>query len=200
MRALPDGQIDASGLATIVEHALKPQFNSNHQATGHPQRLACGFRFGWPTLVLHFGSGGSIKPLQVASIIPTTPKNRMQAPRPTYLNLLHIRLPVAGVMSILHRASGLLMFLLIPLLLYLLDQSLQSPERFAAVAALFHGATRWLLAPVIWALCHHLLAGIHFLLLDIDIGLERATMRASAGFVNITAALLTLALSAVLLL
>ena len=124
----------------------------------------------------------------------------MQATRPVYLNLLKIRLPVAGVMSILHRASGLLMFLLIPVLLYTLDQSLKSADSFAAVATLFHGGARWLLVPAIWALCHHLLAGIRFLLLDLDIGLERATMRASAWFVNIAAALLTLALSAVLLL
>lgn len=124
----------------------------------------------------------------------------MQSSRPIYLNLLQIRLPVAGVMSILHRASGLLMFLLIPVLLYFLDQSLKSAQHFAELTALFHGGARWLLVPAIWALCHHLLAGIRFLLLDIDIGVERATMRASAWFVNIAAVLLTLALSAVLLL
>jgi len=124
----------------------------------------------------------------------------MSPTRPVYLNLLHIRLPVAGVMSILHRASGLLLFLLIPVLLYFLDQSLKSAANFAAVAELFHGAARWLLVPAIWALCHHLLAGIRFLLLDIDIGLERNTMRASAWLVNIAAGLLTLLLSAGLLL
>ena len=130
----------------------------------------------------------------------TRPPNPLSAARPVYLNLMQIRLPVAGVMSILHRASGLLMFLLIPVLLYFLDQSLRSPRQFAEVAALFHGEARWLLLPAIWALCHHLLAGIRFLLLDIDIGLERTTMRASAWFVNIAALVLTLLLSAGLLL
>ena len=131
---------------------------------------------------------------------PTNPANRL-APTPrVYLNLLQIRLPVAGVMSILHRASGLLMFLLIPLLLYGLDQSLRSPDGFASVTTLFQGGSRFLLVPVIWALCHHLLAGIRFLLLDIDIGLERHTMRATAWLVNIAAVGLTLALSVVLLL
>jgi succinate dehydrogenase / fumarate reductase cytochrome b subunit len=124
----------------------------------------------------------------------------MHQQRPIYLNLLEIRLPVAGVMSILHRASGLLMFLLIPVLLYLLDQSLRSAEAFNAIATLFHGPVRWLLAPAIWALCHHLLAGLRFLLLDIDIGLERATMRASAWLVNIAAVTLTLIIAAALLL
>jgi len=128
------------------------------------------------------------------------PVKPLSATRPVYLNLLQIRLPVAGVMSILHRASGLLMFLLIPVLLYFLDQSLRSPQHFAEVTALFHGAARYLLLPAIWALGHHPLTGIRFLLLDIDIGLERTTMRASAWFVNIAAVVLTLLLSAGLLL
>jgi len=112
--------------------------------------------------------------------------------RPVFLNLLHIRLPVAGVMSILHRASGLLLFLTIPLLLYTLSLSLRSEQGYAEAAALLQGGlVRLLLVIVSWALCHHLLAGIRFLLIDLDIGVERAAMRRSAWLVNISAPLLT---------
>jgi succinate dehydrogenase / fumarate reductase cytochrome b subunit len=114
--------------------------------------------------------------------------------RPVYLNLLHIRLPIPGVASILHRGSGLLMFVLIPVALYLLDRSLRSADDFAAVAALLH-SLRWLLLPVVWALSHHLLAGLRVLLIDLEWGLERDAMRRSAWFVTIAAALITAAVA-----
>ena len=114
--------------------------------------------------------------------------------RPVYLNLLHIRLPIPGVASILHRASGLLMFVLIPVALYLLDRSLRSADDFAAIAALLH-SLRWLLLPVVWALSHHLLAGLRVLLIDLEWGLERDAMRRSAWFVTLAAALITAAVA-----
>lgn len=124
-----------------------------------------------------------------------------QQQRPVFLNLLHIRLPVAGVMSILHRASGLLMFLVIPVLLYLLDHSLRSAEDFAEVTALFQSVwVRLLLIPIIWALCHHLMAGIRILLIDLEWGVERDAMRRSAWLVNIGAAVLSVLIAAGLLL
>ena len=110
--------------------------------------------------------------------------------RPVYLNLLHIRLPIPGVASILHRASGLLMFVLIPVALYLLDRSLRSADDFTAVAALLH-SLHWLLLPLVWALSHHLLAGLRVLLIDLEWGLERDAMRRSAWVVSIAAALIT---------
>ena len=55
--------------------------------------------------------------------------------RPVYLNLIQIRLPMAGFMSILHRVSGLFLFLAIPPLLYLLDLSLASPAGFIEARA-----------------------------------------------------------------
>jgi succinate dehydrogenase / fumarate reductase cytochrome b subunit len=111
-------------------------------------------------------------------------------PRPVYLNLLRIRLPIPGVASILHRASGLLMFALIPVALYLLDRSLRSADDFAAVTALLH-SSRWLLLPLVWALSHHLLAGLRVLLIDLEWGLERDAMRRSAWFVTLAAAAIT---------
>ena len=127
--------------------------------------------------------------------------NPLQANRPVFLNLLHIRLPVAGIMSILHRASGLLMFLLIPVLLYLLALSLRSPQGFTTATTLLgHPLSKLLLLVTLWALCHHLLAGIRFLLIDVDIGVQRDAMRRSAWLVNLSAPLLTAAITAWVLL
>ena len=54
----------------------------------------------------------------------------MQTPRPFYLNLIRIRLPIGGWVSILHRATGVLLSLAAPLLIYALTLSLRSPEDF----------------------------------------------------------------------
>ncbi|HUX82308.1 MAG TPA: succinate dehydrogenase, cytochrome b556 subunit, partial [Halothiobacillus sp.] len=55
----------------------------------------------------------------------------MAARRPVSLNLFKIRLPLPGIVSIMHRASGAFLFLLLPLLLYVLQLSLTSAEGFA---------------------------------------------------------------------
>lgn len=111
---------------------------------------------------------------------------------PVFLNLLRIQLPVMALLSIAHRASGILMFFAIPGVALLLDRSLSGPEGYAWVAGLTESTVfRLLLIVIAWSLIHHLLAGIRFLLLDIDIGLERSTARASAFVVNIAALVLT---------
>ena len=58
--------------------------------------------------------------------------------RPVYLNLARIRLPLPGLVSILHRISGAALFLVgVPLLLYAVQASLASPERFESLRAFF---------------------------------------------------------------
>lgn len=116
-------------------------------------------------------------------------------PRPVFLNLLQIRLPVAGVMSIIHRVSGVVMVLSIPLLIYLLDLSLASPQGFADATALFDNIlVKLILFGFIWGLMHHLLAGIRYLLIDIDIGVEKPLFRQTAWAVIIAAPVLALIL------
>ncbi|VAX14450.1 Succinate dehydrogenase cytochrome b-556 subunit [hydrothermal vent metagenome] len=101
--------------------------------------------------------------------------------RPKYLNLLKIRLPVTGVASILHRISGVLLFLSIPFIIYALSLSLRSPESFAQVSAYFDNILIRVIALILlYSLVHHFFAGIRFLLLDLDIGAELRTARASA--------------------
>ncbi len=82
----------------------------------------------------------------------------MARPRPKYLNLFQIRLPVPGVISIMHRASGAALFLFIPLLLALFELSLESPQTFMRFKELFsHWALKLILIGLIWGYLHHLL-------------------------------------------
>ena len=94
-------------------------------------------------------------------------------PRPVYLNLVAIRLPLPGIVSILHRVSGAAAVpVRIPLLLAGVGASLASAESFAALKA----ASRPIRSPssccsgFAWAYLHHFCAGIRYLLLDLHIG------------------------------
>lgn len=108
----------------------------------------------------------------------------MKPKRPVFLDLWRIKLPAMGMASILHRVSGALMVLTIPLGAHLLHQSLESPEGFAATAAtLSSWPMRLVVFGLAWALLHHLFAGIRYLALDFNIGLERETARRSAQVV-----------------
>ncbi|MBI3186419.1 MAG: succinate dehydrogenase, cytochrome b556 subunit [Gammaproteobacteria bacterium] len=101
--------------------------------------------------------------------------------RPFYLNLIKIRLPVPGVVSIMHRISGVLMFAAIPLIIYLFELSLRDEAGFAqASEILSHPLSRLFVLALIWALLHHLFAGIRFLLIDFDIGLDKSQSRITA--------------------
>ena len=110
------------------------------------------------------------------------------APRPRFLNLLLIRMPVGALTSIGHRVSGVLLFLCLPLAAFLLDLSLQSPEGFERAAQLLRSPfLRGAEIVIAWSLAHHLLAGVRFLLLDMDLGSEKIPARRSALFINLAA-------------
>ena len=118
-------------------------------------------------------------------------------PRPVYLNLFAIRMPLAAIVSILHRASGALLFLLgIPLLLYVVQRALASPEAWTqmrtALDAPFPKIVAVLLA---WGFIHHLLAGIRHLLMDAHVGVELPAARRSASLAMVLAIILTLAVA-----
>jgi succinate dehydrogenase / fumarate reductase cytochrome b subunit len=118
--------------------------------------------------------------------------------RPKYLTLpailFEIRLPLPGWISILHRISGaLLVFPLTAWLLYLLDASLASEAGFEKIRTYYLQ-----LLPVkigllvfIWAYCHHFCAGIRFLLLDLNKGIELRQARASSVIVLVVSLALT---------
>jgi succinate dehydrogenase / fumarate reductase cytochrome b subunit len=105
---------------------------------------------------------------------------------PVFLNLRRIRFPVGAVTSIAHRISGVLMFLSFPLLVYLLDLSLQDAAGFdRAVEYLQCSWLRAASAIIAWSLFHHLFSGIRFLLIDIGSGVTLQQARRSAWLVNI---------------
>jgi len=119
-------------------------------------------------------------------------------PRPKYLSLtallFEIRLPLPGWVSILHRISGaLLVFPFVAWLLYLLDTSLASEAGFERIR------THYLQMPIvklallvfIWSYCHHFCAGIRFLLLDLNKGIELRQARASSVIVLVVSLALT---------
>ena len=119
--------------------------------------------------------------------------NKMAKARPKNLNLISIRLPLPALVSILHRASGLVLFLLLPLLLWTLQQSLQSAAGFDQVRALAaHPLMKLILFGLAWAFIHHFLAGLRHLAMDMRLGVELAQARLTAKLVLAASLLLTL--------
>lgn len=98
-----------------------------------------------------------------------------------------------AIVSILHRASGALMFLVgIPFMLYLLQQSLTSElsfEHYLAVVDSWLG--KLVLLALIWAFCHHIVAGIRFLILDMHVWTEKPKAISSARGVLVISLVLT---------
>ena len=105
----------------------------------------------------------------------------MPASRPKHLNLMQIRLPLPAFVSILHRVSGAILFLLLPMLLYLLGSSLESQQSFAVFKNwVGNPLVKIVLLGLLWAYLHHFCAGIRHLALDLLIGLEIETARATS--------------------
>lgn len=115
--------------------------------------------------------------------------------RPKYLNLFEIKLPLPGWVSILHRVSGAGLFLMLPLLIWLLGLSLGSADSFATFKAI---TAFWLvkviLLGLLWAYLHHFCMGIRILLLDMHIGIEKAQAFNSAIAVLVVSLALTVLL------
>jgi len=106
--------------------------------------------------------------------------------RPVYRNiglaqLVKYRLPWAGKVSILHRISGAALFLLLPFILYLFDQSLASELSYQKFQAFTSNIlVKMICLGLIWAFLHHFCAGIRYLLLDLEIGVEKSEANRSA--------------------
>lgn len=113
--------------------------------------------------------------------------------RPVFLELWRIRLPIPGVVSILHRVSGVLMVLAIPVFAALFAQALSGTAGFASAQALAGSLLgQFGLLLLAWSLLHHLLAGIRYLALDLGWGLDRPTARKTAWTTVYSALALTL--------
>jgi succinate dehydrogenase / fumarate reductase cytochrome b subunit len=118
------------------------------------------------------------------------------ARRPVHLNLSKIKLPIGGIMSIIHRATGVFMFLALPYLIYLLVLSLSGPAGYAKAAGAVHSLPGVLFVfLVMWSLAHHLLAGVRYLLIDVDLGVEKEIARQTALGVTVAGPILGLLLT-----
>ena len=120
--------------------------------------------------------------------------------RPVYLDLVRIRLPLPGFVSILHRVSGAGLFLFLFLLLSMLQDSLTSPQSFAAIKQTLANPIAKLIGfGLLWAYLHHFCAGIRYLFLDVDIGVELHQARASSWAVLVISITLALVIGGKLL-
>jgi len=114
-------------------------------------------------------------------------------PRPVYTNIhvsqiLTYRLPLAGLVSILHRISGALMFLLLPLVVWLFDVSLTSEISYGRFSSAFIAGIgivpafvlKLVVLALIWAYLHHVLAGVRHLWMDVvhDVTLRQGRISA----------------------
>ena len=103
--------------------------------------------------------------------------------RPKYLNLLKIHLPITGVLSILHRITGVMLFLSIPLLIMMLQDSLKNEASFLQlVNFLQHPVFILIFFILLLSFSHHFFAGIRFLLMDIEWGMDKFFSRKTAWF------------------
>jgi len=107
--------------------------------------------------------------------------------RPVNLNLFTIRFPIPAIVSILHRISGIIVFLALPLLLWLFDRSLASEESFQdTLALLSNPAVKVVLWLIISSLIFHFVAGIRHLIMDLGWGEDLCAARASSYLVFIS--------------
>ena len=117
--------------------------------------------------------------------------------RPKHLALHKIKLPISGYVSILHRISGALLFLALPLLLLLLDQSLRSIETYTNLTEnLAHPVLKLMLVGLLWAFLHHFCAGLRYLAIDLHLLPSLAAARASSRWVLAVSLTLTVVLGA----
>lgn len=115
---------------------------------------------------------------------------------PTY------RLPLAAILSILHRISGALLFLLLPLLVWVFDLSISSELSYERLSAVVDGLgfyplwlVRILFLILIWAFLHHLFAGLRHIYMDMSHQVDKHFGRRSALFCFAFSLFLTVALA-----
>ncbi|RMH20972.1 MAG: succinate dehydrogenase, cytochrome b556 subunit [Gammaproteobacteria bacterium] len=119
---------------------------------------------------------------------------------PVHLDLLHFKWPWAAIASGLHRISGILLFFLLPISIYLFSLSVRDPHGFMLVHETFQNPlVKIAVFITMWALLHHLISGLRFLLLDADIGIAAGIAQNVARVSMLAAAALALVWSWVLL-
>lgn len=117
----------------------------------------------------------------------------MEKTQPKYLNLSKIKLPIPGIISILHRITSMIIFVSLPMILFLFSGTLNKNEYFNLYIKLISmPIVKILLLILLWSFIHHCIAGTRFLFLDIHKGLELKIARITAKLVLLSSLLLTL--------
>lgn len=119
-------------------------------------------------------------------------------------DLPNYRLPIAGIVSILHRVSGLLMFVLLPFIIWMFDTSLTSEISFDTFKSVFIAGVgfvpgwfvKLVALAIIWAYLHHWLAGIRHIRMDIKHTVTKEQGKSSAQIVLAISLTLTVLLAA----
>ena len=116
----------------------------------------------------------------------------MNKKRPKHLALHKIKLPLPGIVSILHRISGLLLFVALPLLLLMLQYSLTSIETYTGLMSILaHPVVKVMLLGLLWAFLHHFCAGLRYLAIDLHQVRDIARARNSSKVVMVASLALT---------
>lgn len=121
-----------------------------------------------------------------------------------FTDLPSYRLPVAGIVSILHRVSGALMFLLMPFIIWMFDTSISSELSFARFTSAFGVGVgfvpgwffKLVALAIIWAFLHHLIAGLRHLWMDMRHAVSKEFGKSSAVFTLVLSVGLTVVLGA----
>lgn len=117
----------------------------------------------------------------------------MNKQRPKHLALHLIKLPLPGIVSILHRVSGLLLFFALPLLLLMLQYSVRSIETYTELmSVLAHPPSKLMLLGLMWAFLHHFCAGLRYLAIDLHWVGDLAQARNSSRAVMIVSLAVTI--------
>lgn len=115
-------------------------------------------------------------------------------PRPVDLPLRKLRLPIGGMVSFIHRSTGVVLVALIPVGLYLLERSLRGPADYEQVHALLTTRLAKFAVPLVaLLLLQHFFSGVRHLLLDLDIGVAKTAARRSA-WITLIASVIALSL------
>lgn len=116
----------------------------------------------------------------------------MHKQRPKHLALHLIKLPLPGIISILHRISGLILFLALPLLLLMLQYSLTTIETYTQLQSiLMQPLVKVILLGLLWAFLHHFCAGLRYLAIDLHYLRSLAQARSSSKVVLLVSLALT---------
>jgi succinate dehydrogenase / fumarate reductase cytochrome b subunit len=117
----------------------------------------------------------------------------MNKKRPKHLALHLIKLPLAAFVSILHRVSGVILFLSLPLLLWVLQASMRSIETYTQLMGILqHPLSKLACLGLVWAFLHHFCAGIRYLAIDLHMASSLAKARASSKWVMGVSLVLTI--------